>query len=619
MAGSHGEGSPEARLRLLLAAIGDLDVATFVAKLKDIARAFEARPFVHAMLDAALKHPQHCERYLNVFLHPDFPLSESTASPRDGSSARRDLRPLRRWLLETLQDRFERHVVTIKDIARQETEAREGAPELRRSMGRIYERLRASIVYIGHCFLRGIAAEKVVGVVFYDLVGPQLKAPHEKMLLCALELVNIVGGSLRQIPLTAFMCRLTQLQRQRSQSDDAWLYASNVRFLVQDVLELNDLNWKRDLLSPHYPVPLAFARASDEELLRRLSVDGLSLRCVPAPRRSRQLVLCAVLGHGLALRFAPNMLRRAKELVSYAVRSSGHALRFAAPELRGDRDVVLEAIRNEAAAFMWATQSLQNDRDFVLRAVQERGLALQFASRHLRRDREVVRAAVQTHGEAFEFAAPWLQADRDLAYLALQSSAPAVRHSSAELLADREFMLMAVGCHGATLQYASRQLQGDRELVGSAVEQAGAALRFAASACQAEREIVERAVAQDGRALRFASDALRACQHLVRLAVRRDGNALQFAADALKANSRLVIEACQSCPEALRHAAPELSRAPVDAKFVDNPFAAEGASCPVVSLVEVEHLTEGLLFTACFGLSGDCCAKVPIVRTWPRP
>ena len=129
--------------------------------------------------------------------------------------------------------------------------------------------------------------------------------------------------------------------------------------------------------------------------------DPLSLRHSMS-NNDESTVYAAVVGNGMALKYAPKELQGCRDLVLVAVRTNGAALQYASKELRGDRELVLIAVTLCGMALQYASHELRGDKHIVLAAVLDDGLALQFSLLR-ERDEEVELCAISQNQMAFEY------------------------------------------------------------------------------------------------------------------------------------------------------------------------------------------------------------------------
>ena len=247
-----------------------------------------------------------------------------------------------------------------------------------------------------------------------------------------------------------------------------------------------------------------------DEVLRRVSEDGLQLSVFGAPWNScRAVVLAAVSQNGLALEFAGEADQEDREVVLAAVRQNGLALEFAADPLKltdeeinwaaleacplalGDvslwffarRDWTLSAVSRDPRALALSDWGYHDDEEMCLIAARQCGHALQWCDS---KQRSVVWAAVRQNG----YAMSWLE-------------------GLTKLTDDDDLCRLAVSGDGMALEFCSRRARHTRSIVEAAVHKDGLALLFWEDVGERYcRELVFQAVVSNWRICTYLRGAL---------------------------------------------------------------------------------------------------------------
>lgn len=137
------------------------------------------------------------------------------------------------------------------------------------------------------------------------------------------------------------------------------------------LLALMHGGWRGDVLdamaAPHANHTLMGQHLTRDEVLDRVSRDGMSLGFHAAYNDDDEIVRTAARCDPRALRFASERLRNNNEFVTMVVSENGMTLRYASMELQHDEGVVRRAIANNGLAFMFASRYLREKCDGQLR------------------------------------------------------------------------------------------------------------------------------------------------------------------------------------------------------------------------------------------------------------
>lgn len=109
------------------------------------------------------------------------------------------------------------------------------------------EKLLNLTLLVGHLFLRDYLAVKIIGQVMHDLIGMRDTLPEEHMIMCAHELLQIIGDSLDDTPhgemlVQQFCIRLEDLGRLKS-PDGKHVYSTWLRHQIDALAILRKQRW----------------------------------------------------------------------------------------------------------------------------------------------------------------------------------------------------------------------------------------------------------------------------------------------------------------------------------------------------------------------------------------
>ena len=167
-----------------------------------------------------------------------------------------------------------------------------------------------------------------------------------------------------------------------------------------------------------------------------------------------------------ALKFASNECKQKLDLVLNAVMKHGIATRFMDPILSDNRRIFELAVQTYPEAVQFASKTLRADADFMhkLIVISKSGKLLQHTLDNVRKHKSVVLQAVKYDASAICYVDPYMPEYAKVAFAAVQNDGIVLRHLSEEFQKNKALVAAALQSNVRAYKYVHTDLYNDPDL-----------------------------------------------------------------------------------------------------------------------------------------------------------
>ncbi|MBA3721126.1 MAG: DUF4116 domain-containing protein [Parachlamydiaceae bacterium] len=337
-----------------------------------------------------------------------------------------------------------------------------------------------------------------------------------------------------------------------------------------------------------------------------ISYDGILLKYVPSGlAMKKDFVLHACNKNGLALEFAPEVLKKDVDCIRAAIANNAQAINIISKQFiytlefvteiitkyriplsaipviyRQNKNIVNLAIKNDFNELEFASASLRNDKAFMLEAAKSNREAIQYASDLLKEDPDFFLKAVAIDWRVLKYASePFIKENKKFFLEAIKIDVRALDFAAKSILENRAFFSQAIKVIGKALRFAHENVKANVGFMKTVIAENYSMLKHASESLHGNPEFMFEAYKINKKTIKFVSSNLENNKQFILMLVKHDGMALQYAGTTLRNDIEVIKSAINQNKKAISFVSPTIIESSELYEFIqeseDSSFALE--------------------------------------------